>query len=77
MNKHTIKKQYPQFKAILKKTWRKSFDEDLDESNSQKNKVGRLIAVIQALSYGETKEDIEENLRYINKKWIKNHNTSK
>ena len=73
MNKHAIKKKSPQFKGILKKTWENSFDEDLDKINLQ-NKDGRLIAAIQAVFYGETKEDIEKSLNFLNKKWTKNHN---
>ena len=55
MNKYTIKNKYPQFRGILKKTWKSSFDEDLDKINHQ-NKVDRIVAVIKEMSLEKQKK---------------------
>lgn len=69
MNRIITKKKILPFKRILTKTWSNSSDEDLDEITLHEDKVSKLVAVIQGLSYGETKEEIEEAMKKLNKKW--------
>ena len=69
MKKNLNKSISPKFLEVLKNAWQKTSKKNLELSNSRREQKSKIIAAIQELSYGETRKDIEEKLKELNKKW--------